>query len=176
MSRGVLRFFRGGLCGLVLAGCSGQAPEHARPSPTPSPNTNQPSPPASNADMGAAAAACPPLTLALTAQVSAAGIGLSVIARGDRAVRLASEVALLDGSTGKVMQSPALQLQRTCAAERCVTLEPGAELLAPSWLGLADGERCGEQLHPAQAGTYALAVRACDCSATQQVTVSWPGP
>lgn len=162
--------------GLALVGCSGQAPEHARPSPAK--NAPQPSPtaPGQSATVGTPSAGCadePPLALHAQAVVSPAGVGLSVIHAGTHTVKLASAVALLDVD-GKVVNAEALHLQRSCTAETCVALDPGAELVSPPWLGSSDDERCGNLVRPAQPGSYQLVVRSCACKHEQRVVVQWP--
>lgn len=173
------------LSGLAHPGCSGQAPEHARPSPAksvPGASEAEGQPQATGAtpaEAGAPSADCsqePPLALRVQAQVGPAGIGLSVINGGPKAVRLSSAVALLD-ARGQTVDAEALRVRRSCAAEACVALEPGAELLSPPWLGLSDarGELdCGELVRPSQPGSYQLVLRSCECKREQRVVVPWP--
>jgi hypothetical protein len=163
------------LLGLAHTGCSGQAPEHARSSPAKS----APQAPASATPLeaGEPTPKCSqesPLALQLQAHVSPAGIGLSVLNGGPKSVRLSSVVALVDAN-GQTLDAEALHVQRTCAAEPCVTLDPGAELLSPPWLGSSNGERCGSLVRPSsQPGTYQLIVRSCECKHEQRVAVQWP--
>jgi|GEM_PF-6108876 len=169
---------------LLACSCSGQAPEHARPATTgnaASAPAERAAPAPSTAPSATATPTCrEPLSLVLTSQVTAAGVGLSLINRGASEVRLAAEVALVPAGvpagSSQPEQAAALRLQHTCAEEPCVSLAPGGELMAPRWLGARDGERCGSLARPAQAGSFELVVRACDCSDSQRLAVSWPPP
>ncbi len=119
------------------------------------------------------------MALKLEAQVSPDGIGLSVLNRGPTAVRLARSVALHAGtssSSGRLIDADALALSRTCVVEACTTLEPGAELLSPPWLGHSGGERCGALVRPPEPGPYELVVRSCECAREQRLAVEWRAP
>jgi hypothetical protein len=162
---------------LVYASCGEQAPEQGRAAREQAeqarPDAAAPSP--SLPGTGPNCAQPPPLTLKLSAQATPSGIALSVVNPGPRSVRLASAVAL--SAAGRAVDAQALHLLRTCAAEECVALEPGAELLSPPWFNhVGDAERCGTLLTPTQPGTYELVVRSCECAQEQRVTVEWPPP
>jgi hypothetical protein len=109
-----------------------------------------------------------PLDLALRMERSNDGIGLYVLNRSGQRVSLAKDVALekKDGTAYRSVDAKALGLRFDCKTEGCVELVPGAELVAPSWLGRADGERCGELVNVREIGSYRFVVKSC--GGTQQ--------
>lgn len=162
---------------LVYASCGGQAPEQGRAAQEPTeqarPDATAPNPSSTGTDSNCAQR--PALRLKLSAHATPDGIALSVVNPGPQSVRLASAVAL--SAAGRPVDPQALHLLRTCAAEDCVTLEPGAELLSPPWFKrIGDTARCGTLLTPAQPGSYDLVVRSCECAQEQRVAVEWPPP
>ena len=56
-----------------------------------------------------------------------------------------------------------------CASSGCVKLAPGAELVAPSWLGRIGGERCDALAKPGAAGEYRFVVKSCSGGARAEV-------
>jgi hypothetical protein len=91
------------------------------------------------------------------------GLGLHVINRGSSTVSLSADVAL-EKKSGQAYgrHSPqALKLRFDCKSQGCVSLAPGAELLAPAWLGRPDGERCDGLVPPPEPGSYRFIVRSC---------------
>jgi hypothetical protein len=131
-------------------------------------------PPASSASEDRAPPNPPaaPLELALSVERTLEGVGLSVVNRGSAPVQLAQAVALerREGERHVSVAAAALALRRDCKSQGCVTLAPGGELLAPSWLDSADGERCGELVTLPAAGSYRFVVSACSGGATSEVS------
>jgi hypothetical protein len=74
-----------------------------------------------------------------------------------------------------VAQAEALRLRLDCHQQGCVELEPGAELLAPCWLGQIEGERCDALYRPERPGEYQLLVKACDGTREVRVAARWDG-
>jgi hypothetical protein len=162
---------------LVHASCGGQAPEQGRAAheQVEQARPEAAAPASSSTQPGAECGHRPALALKLSAQVTPDGIALSVINGGPQSVRLASDVALT--SAGRPVAGQAIHLRRTCAAEDCIALEPGAELLSPPWFNhVGSAERCGTLLAPAQPGSYELVVRSCECAQEQRLAVEWPPP
>ncbi len=117
-----------------------------------------------------------PLSVKLTLRHEAGGLGLSVQNRGDEPVSLARSVTLARNRDGQDTQisGQALVLAANCESEGCVTLAPGAELLAPSWLDIQGAERCGALLSPGPEGNYRLRVSSCDGTRAAELSFTWP--
>jgi hypothetical protein len=129
------------------------------------PSTSSPTPGSAQAPVQAAQGSTPeaPLELGLRVERSNDGLGLHVINRGAARVSLAAEVAL-ERRTGEryaAVAGKALALRFDCKSQGCVELAPGAELVAPSWLGRADGERCGALVQLTEIGSYRFVVKSC---------------
>ncbi len=161
-------------CVLGWLACGGNEtpkPEMAAPLKT-APTENAPA----SAAPAAPAAQEPAPTLALKIVATQAGVGLRVINAGSRSVSLAADVALLDSLDSKAatIDATALKLMLTCQSSGCVSLAPGAEIDAPSWLERVAGERCGALIAPKANGTYRLRVRSCSGAHERDVDFVWP--
>jgi hypothetical protein len=135
---------------------------------------------ASKAEQGTLSASPPSgpvLTLALHPEVGAEGVGLRVINAGSETLSLAREIRVQQkrGAAWVELATPGLFLELTCGSTGCVSLAPGAELDAPSWLGRITNERCGAPFRPEQPGVYRLRVTSCEGSRSTEVELSWPG-
>ncbi len=119
----------------------------------------------------------PVSSLVLRPELSAEGVGLRVINAGSETLSLAREIRVQQkrGAAFVELEKPGLLLELTCGSTGCVSLAPGAELDAPSWLGRITNERCGALFRPEQPGVYRLRVKSCEGSANTEVELSWPG-
>lgn len=104
------------------------------------------------------------------------GVGLRVINGGSKPVSLGARVTLsaVPGTGAVVRGDQALTLQTQCKTTGCVSLAPGAEIDAPSWLERATGERCGALIVPSTAGSYRLRVESCAGKPAADAEFVWP--
>jgi hypothetical protein len=95
-----------------------------------------------------------------------AGLAVSLQNRAARSVTLAGALTLevARSETFEAVAAP-IELQQTCGAAppTCVTLAPGAELLAAPVRSLEPGGQCGcTACAPLPAGRYRVVARGCD--------------
>lgn len=156
------------VCLVCLHACGGnEAPKPEMAAPLKTAPAAQPNAPAAASKQEAA----PELALKIVA--TKAGVGLRVINAGEQTVSLAADVALLD-SKAVTLEAAALKLMLTCQSSGCVTLAPGGEIDAPSWLERVTGERCGALVVPGSKGAYRLRVRTCGGGHERDVDFVWP--
>ncbi len=147
---------------LLLVACGGS--EAAKPvAPRADSAPPQSAAPGSAESKPAAQASGAALALALSVEHTHDGLGLHVINRGPGALSLAADVALEKkvGQGYTAVAAQALKLRFDCKSQGCVSLAPGAELVAPAWLGRPDGERCDGLVAPLEPGSYRFVVRSC---------------
>jgi hypothetical protein len=156
------------LC-LFLFACGGNEAKkpvarHAEAS-TPTPESTR------NTDTAPAAAPAVPLELALSLERSTDGVGLHVINRGTQKVELAPDVELEQEQNSRFakLQGQGLKLRFDCKSQGCIALAPGAELVAPAWLGRAEGERCDALVRLPSSGHFRLVVHACQGSGRSEL-------
>jgi hypothetical protein len=117
------------------------------------------------------------LALTLTVERTPQGVGLHVVNRGSERVELASAVSAASRGAGVAAVAQALSLRLDCKGRQaCLALDPGSELLAPSWLGQIEAERCDALFQPQHAGEYELVVKACRGDAEARVRFHWDPP
>jgi hypothetical protein len=120
------------------------------------------------------------LDVTLEVQGGRDGLALSVRNTGAQKLALASAITLEDSQGQSVLEPRALELGLKPGDTSCVSLAPGAELVAPAWFGAApqtatDGTHAKPALlMPKAAGVYRLRVRSCDGAATSSVEAAWP--
>lgn len=107
---------------------------------------------------------------------SNAGVGLRVINAGRSSTSLGAQVTLeaLRDDKYEPVANQTLTLQLDCRSTGCVTLSPGAEIDAPTWLEQIAAERCGALLVPPHEGAYRLRVKSCGGSHSRDVAFTWP--
>ena len=123
-------------------------------------------PATTTSDAPPAATPSAPLELSLSVERSSDGVGLHVINRGTQKVELAPDVELEQEQSGRFnkVAGQSLKLRFDCKSQGCVSLVPGAELVAPAWLGRAEGERCDALVRLPSPGHFRLVVHACQGS------------
>lgn len=159
---------------LAFTSCGGE-PEPTRPSPPPATDAREgseaseevASPSAVPSSVETPPPPGPAPTLAFVATPGPDGVALSLANHGADA-SLRSTVVVEVETNGTFAAAPSastLALRYDCAhaADPCVTLAPGAELLPPSWLGTWGDMQCEcERCAPVEPGRYRLVVTTCD--------------
>jgi hypothetical protein len=85
--------------------------------------------------------------------------------RGTERAEIAPEL-VLERRSGSAWENAgaSIELRDSCevAAERCITLAPGAVFLPPEWLGTIGDAQCAcERCVPAETGTYRFRAQSC---------------
>jgi hypothetical protein len=152
---------------LLLAACTRRDPAH----PVEGPSQR------ADADPNQEPSAAPEtrvLALTLGVERTPAGVGLHVLNGSAERVELAAPVLVArPGAPASEPATQALTLRLGCGQQGCVMLDPGSELVAPSWLGQIEGERCDALFHPQADGEYELVVRSCRGDAEARARFRW---
>jgi hypothetical protein len=94
-------------------------------------------------------------------------VAIAIENHAEAAVSLSRElvVEVQRGDSWSTVTTAGLSLRSTCEAEapECVTLQPGAELYPPEWLGTQGDAQCiCTRCVPVESGTYRFVVTTCE--------------
>jgi hypothetical protein len=94
-------------------------------------------------------------------------VAIAIENHAEAPVSLARAIAVEERSGGswRVVETAGLSLRSTCDAEapECLTLQPGAELYPPEWLGTRGDAQCiCTRCVPVESGSYRFVVTTCE--------------
>lgn len=161
--RAVLRFVP---LFLLLLGCDACGNTSSTVSETPA-DPADPDHPSNPSDPPPAPSDAPRVIVRGTPNEQGRVVAIAIENHAEAAVSLARElvVEVQSGDSWSAVTTAGLSLRSSCDAEapECVTLQPGAELYPPEWLGTQGDAQCiCTRCVPVESGTYRFVVTTCE--------------